>query len=447
MQNRNIIAAALVAACAALPLAAGAEATAETSAREAPEGKPPGSVVTTDTHRLEEVADGVYFAQYTVPRFNSNAMVVVNEEDVLVVDSHITPATGRTLIAAIGAITDKPITTVVNTHFHYDHAHGNQAFGAVTIIGHEFTRAKMAGAPLRERTYQDWLARTTRTVEGLGARVAGMEEGEQRAGLERYLAGAKAEMAEAEEIRPVAPNVTLQERMTLFRGSREIQVVFCGRAHTGGDVVVFLPKERLVFTGDMMVGGPSWLGDGHVDEWPATLAQLKNAGLRPHPARPRAALPQPRPHRPRGRLLPRPLARRGGGAGGGQEHRPNGGLGGPHQPPRNLGNRTRRRGSASRGPHLRAPSGPRRITTRPRFRDQHRVRAANSNAPARARTRKGAHQHAPKDMQRPAPEFARANSNAPTRIYGKRLSTSSNTSMPQIKCSTPTRSVNSKIVS
>jgi len=281
MHNHNIIAAALacaafaLAGCADLPTTADAEATAGTSVREAPDGELPGSVVTTDTHRLEEVADGVYFAQYTVPRFNSNAMVVVNEEDVLVVDSHITPATGRTLIAAIGAITDKPITTVVNTHFHYDHAHGNQAFGAVTIIGHEFTRAKMAGAPLKERTYQDWLARTTRTVEGLGARVAGMEEGEQRAGLERYLAGAKAEMAEAEEIRPVAPNVTLQERMTLFRGSREIQVVFCGRAHTGGDVVVFLPKERLVFTGDMMVGGPSWLGDGHVDEWPATLAQLK----------------------------------------------------------------------------------------------------------------------------------------------------------------------------
>lgn len=241
---------------------------------EKPESESPG-VVTTDTHRLQEVADGVYFAQYTVPRFNSNSLVVVNEDDVLVVDSHITPATGRALIASIRAITDKPITTVVNTHFHYDHAHGNQAFGAVTIVGHEFTRQQMAGEPLKAHTYQDWLSRTTRTVESLGNRLAAMEEGEQHAALQRYLAGAKTELAEAEEIAPVAPNITLQERLTLFRGSREIQVVFCGRAHTGGDVVVFLPKERLVFTGDMMVGGPSWLGDGHVDEWPATLEKLK----------------------------------------------------------------------------------------------------------------------------------------------------------------------------
>ena len=279
--NRNV----LVAAFAALSLGPWGGVAAQTddetsdspfpvAAQTANESESPG-VVITDTHRLQEVANGVYFAQYTVPRFNSNSLVVVNEDDVLVVDSHITPATGRALIASIRKITDKPITTVVNTHFHYDHAHGNQAFGPVTIVGHEFTRQQMAGEPLKARTYQDWIGRTTRTVESLGNRLATMEEGEQHAALQRYLAGAKTELAEAGEIAPVAPNITLQERLTLFRGSREIQVVFCGRAHTGGDVVVFLPKERLVFTGDMMVGGPSWLGDGHVDEWPATLEKLK----------------------------------------------------------------------------------------------------------------------------------------------------------------------------
>lgn len=258
-------------ACTLAAVAGAPLAGAETAAEQAPD-----RVITTDTHRLQEVADGVYFVQYTVPRFNSNSMVVVNEEDVLVVDSHITPATARSLIASIGAVTDKPITTVVNTHFHYDHAHGNQAFGEVTIIGHEFTRMKMAGAPLKERTYQDWLGRTTGTVAFLERRLAAMEEGEERAQVERGLAGAKAEMAEAKDVAPVPPDTTLRgERMTLVRGSREIQIVFCGRAHTGGDVVVYLPKERLVFTGDMMVGGPSWLGDGYVDEWPATLAKLK----------------------------------------------------------------------------------------------------------------------------------------------------------------------------
>ena len=61
----------------------------------------------------------------------------------------------RELIASIGEITSKPITTLVNTHFHYDHAHGNQAFGPdIAIIGHEYTRRKMAGDPLAEGTFQ-----------------------------------------------------------------------------------------------------------------------------------------------------------------------------------------------------------------------------------------------------------------------------------------------------
>jgi glyoxylase-like metal-dependent hydrolase (beta-lactamase superfamily II) len=59
--------------------------------------------------------------------------------------------------------------------------------------------------------------------------------------------------------------------MTLVRGSREIQIRFLGRAHTDGDVVVFLPKERMIATGDMITSALSYTGDAFVEEWPATL--------------------------------------------------------------------------------------------------------------------------------------------------------------------------------
>ena len=245
------------------------EAPAEEAAAEASKD------FATDFHRFEEVAPGVYFVTYTLPAFfNSNSMVLVNDADVIVVDSHITPETGRQLIADIRRITDKPISVVVNTHFHYDHAHGNQVFEGARIIGHEFTRMKMAGAPLEEHTFTDYLGRINAGIEGVQARLAEVEA-EQRSEIETQLAAMQAHLATVEETAPVAPNVTLNERITLYRGEREIQVVFCGRAHTGGDVVVFLPNERLVFTGDMMLGGPSWLGDGFVEEWPDTLENLK----------------------------------------------------------------------------------------------------------------------------------------------------------------------------
>lgn len=82
-----------------------------------------------------------------------------------------------------------------------------------------------------------------------------------------------------DEVDPTPPNITLAEKLTLFQvvanGSREIQLLHFGRAHTGGDVVVYLPQDGIVFTGDMMLPGLAYMGDGHVDEWPATLEGLK----------------------------------------------------------------------------------------------------------------------------------------------------------------------------
>src|SRR5713101_3858871 len=77
------------------------------------------------------------------------------------------------------------------------------------------------------------------------------------------------------ELKPTPPNVTLQTRMTLIRGDREIQIRFLGRAHTAGDVVVFLPRERVVITGDMLTAALSNMSDAFVNEWPATLDELK----------------------------------------------------------------------------------------------------------------------------------------------------------------------------
>ena len=231
--------------------------------------------ITTDTHRFQMLADGVYLAMYTVPMFNSNSLVVVNDDDVLVVDSHITPSAAEELIAGIGQITDKPITTLVYTHFHYDHAHGTQAFGDLQIIGHEFTRETMAGDPHNEPTFQREKANQPRTIAWFEGQLESAESDEQREQLEYRLGLAKAHAASTKTIEPVPPDTTLSDRLTLFRGDREIQLIFCGRAHTGGDVVVYLPADKIVYTGDMAFSGPSFLGDGHVDEWPDTLMKLK----------------------------------------------------------------------------------------------------------------------------------------------------------------------------
>ena len=242
-------------------------------------------VVESASHRFVEVADGVWFATgsgsvYTM----SNALVLVGEFDTLVVDSHVTPAASRALLDSLSVLTDKPVRYLVNSHYHFDHAHGNQSFPpGVEIIGHEYTRMKLSGADgsnvLDEATFHSFSDGVPATVERLEQRAAAETDPARKAELQENARVQRDYMNAIQEIRPTPPNITLDRKMTLFQvvanGSREIQLLHFGRAHTGGDVVIFLPKEKVVFTGDMMLPSLSYMGDAFVDEWPVTLEGLK----------------------------------------------------------------------------------------------------------------------------------------------------------------------------
>ena len=241
-------------------------------------------VVESDTHRFEEVAEGVWHVSGTgAVHTMSNAMVLVGEFDTLVVDSHVTPAAARALLESIPAVTDKPVRYLVNSHYHFDHAHGNQSFPpGVEIIGHEFTRAKLSGEignVLEENTFRSFSDPVPTLVAQLEEQAANENDPRRRAELEQRHRVQGDYMNAIQEVVPTPPNITLERKMTLFQvvanGSREIQLHHFGRAHTGGDVVIFLPEERVVFTGDMMLPGLAYMGDGHVDEWPDSLEQLK----------------------------------------------------------------------------------------------------------------------------------------------------------------------------
>jgi glyoxylase-like metal-dependent hydrolase (beta-lactamase superfamily II) len=199
-------------------------------------------------HTFSAIAPGVYSA-IAPPALNggSNSAVIVNRDDVVVVDSHMTPEAGRVLLQDIKTLTDKPVRFLINTHFHYDHTDGNQAFTpAIDIIGHEYTRARLSAA-----SYM----------------TTGM--------LGNLLSSGNALAASLNGLKPTPPNVTLSDHMTLWRGDREIRLLYFGRGHTGGDVVVYLPRERVVCTGDLLVNGIANLIDGFVDVWPDALEKLR----------------------------------------------------------------------------------------------------------------------------------------------------------------------------
>jgi glyoxylase-like metal-dependent hydrolase (beta-lactamase superfamily II) len=240
--------------------------------------RPPGADYTGRAFNFVKIADDVYHAVGTSAlTVGCNGAVVVNDSDVLVVDSHISPAAAWALREELKTVTPKPIRFVVNTHFHFDHAHGNEIYGRdVEIIGHEFTRAQLAsGASKTGRSHAFFVGTLPAQIDQLEKRIAAAADPAERAKLEAQLAVMKRHYVATQAVSPTPPTVTLTETLTLYRGGREIRLLHLGRGHTGGDVVVHLPKERLVVTGDLLTAGPSYLGDGYFTEWIATLEKLR----------------------------------------------------------------------------------------------------------------------------------------------------------------------------
>jgi cyclase len=237
-----------------------------------------GPVTKGKAFNFEKIADGVYYATASGSMITgSNDVVIVNDNDVLLVDAGVTPAVGRALVQDVKLLSDKPIRWVVNTHFHYDHTDGNSVFGPdVQIIGHEYIRYAILNLDVLHRepfkTAQESLPGQ---IEALKKQASAETDAQKRAALQQQIAATEAEQKQFAEIKPTPPTMTYASHLTLHRGQREIQLLFLGRGHTPGDTVVFLPKERIVCTGDLMESRLAYMGDGIFDEWITTLDAVK----------------------------------------------------------------------------------------------------------------------------------------------------------------------------
>jgi len=228
-------------------------------------------------YRFQQIVPGVYSAVGTgTLNVGSNSAVIVNRDDVTIVDSHISPESARVMMQELKTITDKPARFLINTHFHYDHVNGNQVFQPpVDIIGHEFTRRKLTGDIMVRGMFADLLRGLPGQLEDLRARGAAEPDPAARTRLDQQLRVQSAFAEHLKELKVTPPNITIGDRLTLFRGDREIRLLHLGRGHTGGDLVVYLPQERVLCTGDLLVNGLANLIDGFVNEWPDALEKLK----------------------------------------------------------------------------------------------------------------------------------------------------------------------------
>lgn len=252
-----------------ITLAAAAMAAQAAPPRTSAEAPVPGL-----TYSLSKVAPGVWCAvAHGVPYYVSNSVVIAGDDAVVLVDSGAGTREARVLRDAIREVTPLPVRYIVDTHFHFDHAFGNGAFPEALAVAHEATRAGLA-LGLRQPTVARNLAALPGRVAELRSRAEREGDAAKRAALLGEATALDAYRRELAAHPPDPPALTFSDRLTLWLGSREVRVLHLGRGHTAGDTVVYLPRERVVCTGDLFNGYIGYMGDAFVDEWADTLGRL-----------------------------------------------------------------------------------------------------------------------------------------------------------------------------
>jgi len=183
-----------------------------------------------------------------------NTGIVIGDDAVMVIDTQATPVMAQDVIRRIRGVTDKPVKYVVLSHYHAVRVLGATAYGPEHVIA-------------SRDTYELIVERG---------------EADMKSEIERF-----PRLFRAVESVPglTWPTLVFERRLSLWLGKLEVDILQLGRGHTKGDTVVWLPREKILFSGDLVeYGATPYTGDAYLAEWPATLdavAALQPAKLVP----------------------------------------------------------------------------------------------------------------------------------------------------------------------
>ncbi len=190
---------------------------------------------------FEKLDKGVY--AFIGVKGNANAGFILTDEGVIVVDSQMNEDLAKEMLAEIRRHSSLPILYVINTHYHGDHTFANHVFSPTQgIIAHENTLKFL------------------------------QEHGTEHLQQFERLYGPE----QSKGIKITLPTKTIQDQLTLTFKDRTVQILYLGLGHTNSDLVVYLPQEKILFSGDLVyIGRLPWLGDGNTRQWLKTLEKLK----------------------------------------------------------------------------------------------------------------------------------------------------------------------------
>ncbi len=203
---------------------------------------------------LQKVTENLYMISDAIA---GNVAFLVTEEGILCVDAKYFPYQGEKVVEIIRRTTDRPIKYLVYTHWHSDHTRGAQSFPASTaIIAHQISLKHMEeeGPARIERdktiTFPGQLKALEEKVAKLQTEQSpGLEEAEKDLALKRF------QVKDCQRLRLVLPDITFEQRAALYLGGHKVELIFLGKGHTEGDILVHFTDQKTVQFGDL-VGYP-----------------------------------------------------------------------------------------------------------------------------------------------------------------------------------------------
>jgi len=231
-----------------------------------------------------EIAPGIHLfrtAPYGDVGLDGNSVAIISTDGVLVFDTNGTPAAAAAVLAEIRKLTPQPVRYVVNSHWHWDHWYGTEvytrAFPDVKVIAQERTRAMMAGPAIEfnrpglEMQLPGYLASIETRIANAEAATP-MPPGLPR--LKQALEDGRFFLEQKKAVQHTLPTLTFANKLTLMLGEREVQVLHHDRAVTPGDAFLYLPKEKIVITGDLLVNPISFALSSYPTGWLRTLEHI-----------------------------------------------------------------------------------------------------------------------------------------------------------------------------
>jgi glyoxylase-like metal-dependent hydrolase (beta-lactamase superfamily II) len=239
---------------------------------------------------FEELAPGVWAGvRPDGPRFPvmGNTLFVISDAGVVVYDGGGMPAMSEQVIEKIRSLTDLPVTHVVTSHWHGDHNFGvfrfAEEFDNVQFIAHEFTQEVMNSSRInyidRELGFVEQNLENFEQIVETGVDAEGNEHSElDRASYKDILDNREQIDYEFLRAKVTPANITFSDTYTIESGSRNIELMYLGHANTEGDIVMWLPEEKIVATGDIVVLPSPYAFNVPPRAWSQTLRNLNALG-------------------------------------------------------------------------------------------------------------------------------------------------------------------------